>query len=338
MEANTENQGLPKTAYIFPGQGAQFVGMGVQLYRSSRAAKKLFDQVDDILSMPLTKLVAEGPAEELEMTINSQPAILATSLACLEALKECPKRDIPQPAAIAGHSLGQYTSLVASGTLDLADGIRLVRERGRLMQEASEIHPGSMAAILGLDEDTIEEICLETGAEIANINSGDQIVLSGDRVCVARATDMASIRGAKKAIPLAVSGAFHSSLMSPALEGLRAAIESAKFRDPGIPIIANSTSMPLTTAEGVKEELLTQLCSCVQWKRSVGRMIELGVSDFIEFGPGKVLGSLIKRICSNPMYRDRQVEVLNVADLPSARKAAQASAGRVISHRVVPAF
>ena len=338
MEASTERQELTKTAYVFPGQGAQFVGMGLELYRHSRAARELFDEVDDTLSIPLTSLIFEGPEKELEETVNSQPAIMATSLACIEAMKEVHGHDLSLPAALAGHSLGEYTSLVVSGALDLAEGIRLVRERGRLMQEASETHPGTMAAILGLDEVTIEEICLETGAEMANINGGDQIVISGDRVCVARAVDMASIRGARKTIPLAVSGAFHSSLMSSAQQGLAAAINEVKFRDPAIPVIANSTSAPLTTAQAVKDELLTQLCSCVQWRKSVTLMIDSGVSGFIEFGPGKVLGGLIKRISSTPMYRDRQVEVLNVADPSSARQAAKASARGGVPGRPLPAF
>ena len=303
------------------------MGMGLELYRTSTAAKELFDEVDDILSTPLTRMIFQGPPEELEKTVNSQAAIMATSLACLEAMEEFHHGDLGPLTAVAGHSLGEYTCLVVSGALPLADGIRLVRERGRLMQEASEILPGSMAAIVGLDEDTLEEICLETGAEIANINGADQIVISGDRVCVARAVDLASIRGARKAVPLAVSGAFHSSLMSPAQEGLAAAIQGTKFEDPAVPIIANSTSTPLTTAGDVKDELLTQLCSCVQWKSSVSRMIDLGVSDFIEFGPGKVLGGLIKRISSAPIYRDRHVQVLNVGDLSSAKQVAEVGGG-----------
>ena len=311
--------------------------MGQELYHSSRAAKQLYDNVDDILSFPLTKLIFEGPEKELEKTVNSQPAIMATSLACLEALKELEPLGSHEPQAMAGHSLGEYTSLVVSGSLDLSDGIRLVQERGRLMQEASEMHPGSMAAIIGLDEDTVEEICLETGAEMANINGGDQIVISGDRVCVARAVDMASIRGARKAIPLAVSGAFHSSLMSPAQAGLAAVIEALDFRDPAVPIIGNSSSVHLTTAQSVKDELLVQLCSCVQWRNCVSQLIDAGVSDFIEFGPGRVLSSLIKRISSGPMYRDRRVEVLSVADPSSAQKVAEAGAVDTLSGHTLPA-
>jgi [acyl-carrier-protein] S-malonyltransferase len=325
VEVGTEKQESSPIAYVFPGQGAQFVGMGLELYRSSKAAKDVFDQVDEILATSLTKLIFDGPEEELERTINSQPAIMATSLACLKAMDEFQQSDTYQPVAMAGHSLGEYSSLVASGVLDLADGIRLVRERGRLMQEASDTFPGSMAAIIGLEQLTIEEICMETGAQIANVNNDDQIVISGDRMCVARALDMSSMRGAKRAIPLPVSGAFHSTLMSSAQEGLAAAIQEVKFRDPVSPIIANSTSAPLTTAEEVRDELLAQLCSCVQWKKSVGCMLSLGVSGFIEFGPGRVLAGLIKRISHTPMYQDRQVEILNVADLASARTAAETS-------------
>ena len=324
-EVGTDNRERSKIGYVFPGQGAQFVGMGRELYRSSRAAKQVFDEVNDILGTSLSSIIFDGPERELEQTINSQPAIMATSLACVKALEEYYEEDTCRPVALAGHSLGEYTALVVAGALDLADGMRLVHERGRLMQEACEILPGAMAAILGLDEVTMEEICLETGAEVANINGSEQIVISGNKVCIARAIDMASIRGARKAIPLAVSGAFHSSLMSPAQEGLAEAIEGIKFRDPAVPIVANSTSLPLTTAEEVKKELLTQLCSCVQWQKSVSHMIDSGVSNFIEFGPGKVLGSLIKRIGSTQMYRDRGVEVLNVTDLTSAKKVAEAS-------------
>lgn len=326
MEASTDTQDSHQIAYVFPGQGAQFTGMGLEFYQSSEAARHLLDDVDDILGTRLTRMMFEGPEDELADTINSQPAIMAMSLACLKALEELDLPETRSPIAVAGHSLGEYTSLVVSGALDLADGIRLVRERGRLMQQASELHPGSMAAILGLDETTLEEICHETGAEIANINGEDQIVISGDRLCVARAADLATIRGARKAIPLKVSGAFHSSLMSPAQRGLADAIEGVTFRDPVIPIVANATSKPLTKAEDIKLELLTQLCSCVQWKKSVDQMIDSGVTSFIEFGPGRVLGSLIRRISSSPQYSDRQVDVLNVADPSTARKVAESAA------------
>ena len=338
MVRSTENQEAPKVAYVFPGQGAQSVGMGLELYRSSKAAKELFDEVDDILSLSLSEIIFEGPSSELERTVNSQPAIMATSLACLKAVEELQPEASHQAVAVAGHSLGEYTSLVVSGALDLGEGIRLVRERGRLMQEASDMLPGSMAAVLGMDEVTLEEICIETGAQIANINGGDQIVISGDKIAVARAVDLASIRGARKAIPLAVSGAFHSALMSPAREGLAAAVEAIQFRDPVIPIFANSTSQPLASASQVKEELLTQLCSCVHWKQSVSNMIDSGVSSFVEFGPGKVLGALIKRISAAPYYKDRRVEILSVGDMASAQQVAEASARSFMAMAPSPAL
>ena len=330
-----EQQGAPKTAYVFPGQGSQFVGRGLELYQTSRAAKDVFDQVDDILSMSLTDMIFNGPEDELKKTAYSQPAIMATSLACYKALEELDGL-AGQPTAVAGHSLGEYSSLVVAGALDLADGVRLVQERGKLMQEASELHPGSMAAIIGLDEETVEEICSETGAEMANVNGDDQIVISGDKLCVARAVDMCSIRGARKAIALAVNGAFHSSLMSPAQEGLASALDSARFFDPSVPVIANATSMPITSAEQARDELKTQLCNCVKWKQSVGWMIDDGVSSFIEFGPGRVLGGLIKRISATPSYRDRHVEILNVTDPSTVHKVAESGLNGASAGRPVP--
>jgi [acyl-carrier-protein] S-malonyltransferase len=324
MELDTNGLESANLAYVFPGQGAQYVGMGREIYRTSRAARDIFDEVDEVLGVHLTRMVFEGPEEDLNETINSQPAIMATSLACYGALGELKNSDLPKPTAVAGHSLGEYTSMVVSGVVNLADGIRLVRERGRLMQEASALHPGSMAAIIGLDEETVEEICHETGAEVANINGGDQVVISGDKICVARAVDLASIRGARKAVPLAVSGAFHSSLMSEASRGLSDAVKSTAFREPAVPIIGNSICRPLTTAQDIKDELLNQLCSCVQWQRSVNLMMDIGISNFIEFGPGRVLGGLIKKIGSEPCHKDTHIEIANVGDLASVTKVAEA--------------
>ena len=226
---------------------------------------------------------------------------------------------IHEPVALAGPSLGEYTALVVSGALGWADALKLVRERGRLMQRASDLRSGTMAAIIGLDESIMEEICIETGVEIANINSDDQLVISGDRLFVAKAMDLASMRGARKTVALAVGGAFHSTLMYPAQEELIEVIEQVPLKDPQIPIIANSTSVPLTTARAVKTELMNQLCSCVQWRKSVRYMADSGVSRFVEFGPGKVLSGLVKRI-------DREAHVVNLADLDSIQKAAQAAA------------
>ncbi len=335
MERTTEKQEDSKTAYVFPGQGSQFVGMGLELYETSRAARDVFDRVDEILSMPLTDMIFHGPEDDLKKTVYSQPAIMATSLACYKALEELEGHAL-QPAAVAGHSLGEYSSLVVAGVLDLEDGVRLVRERAKLMQEAAEMRPGSMAAIIGLDEETVEEVCSETGAEMANVNGNDQIVISGDKLCVARAVDMCSIRGARKAIALAVNGAFHSSLMSPAQEGLASAIDDARFRDPAVPVIANATSSPITSADQARAELKTQLCHCVKWKQSVWRMVDEGVSSFIEFGPGRVLGGLIKRIVSNPSYKDNHVAVMNVADPPTVRKVAEYGLNGALSARPSP--
>jgi [acyl-carrier-protein] S-malonyltransferase len=215
------------------------------------------------------------------------------------------------PDFVAGHSLGEYTSLVAAGALDTSDAVRLVRRRGELMQEASGRYPGGMAAILGLDEFVVEELCEETGARIANVNSETQIVISGDRLALARAVDLATARGARRTVILPVSGAFHSTLMWPAREGLVDAVDKTVFHAPKIPVVGNVTAMPIKQVKAAKEELLNQLCHCVQWKNSVQYMAASGVSSFIEFGPGKVLSGLIKRI-------DKDVKVTNVNDMTSA--------------------
>jgi len=292
------------------------VGMGLELYKTSRAAKEIFQLIDSTLSFPLSKLMFEGPSSELEKTVNSQPAIMGASLASLAALKEYASVERVRPTAIAGHSLGEYTSLVAAEVVDLVEGIRLVRERGRLMQEASDSQAGGMAAIIGLDEATLREVCDETGVEIANVNADNQIVISGGRTLLSCAMDMASSRGARKAIPLAVAGAFHSQLMAPAQGRLSQLLEGTIFRDPKAPIVANLTGKSLNTAAEIKAELEMQLYGCVQWKLSVEAMSGMGVSTFVEFGPGRVLTSLVKRI-------NRQATVINVEDSTSARRAAE---------------
>lgn len=295
-----------KVAYVFPGQGSQAVGMGYELYKNSIAARTIFEQADDVLGFSLSRLCFEGPEEELAQTINAQPAIVTVSLACLRASQE---GDIPiepsQPAYVAGHSLGEYTALVAANVLDFPDAVRLVRERGRLMQEAGMRIPGGMAALTDLDVASIEEICQLAGAQIASINCYGQVVISGSRLALAWAIDMARRQGARRAIQLDVSGAFHSHLMQPAMKGMAQAISLFSFRDSTIPIVANTTARPITTAEQVKRELVIQLCNCVLWQRSVEYMIEAGVSTFVELGPGQVLSGLIKRI-------NHQVNTTNV--------------------------
>ncbi|MBI4233374.1 MAG: ACP S-malonyltransferase [Chloroflexi bacterium] len=298
-----------RVAYLFPGQGSQQVGMGRELYEHSPAARAVFQSVDEALGTPLTALILGGPAEELTRTVNAQPAILAMSMACLAAMEErLGPQQVPAPSCIAGHSLGEYSALVAAGVLDLPDAARLVSLRGRLMQEASDLRPGGMGAVLGLDELTLEEICRETGTQISNVNAEDQIVIAGERLALARALDLASIRGAKRIITLQVSGAFHSALMEPAVEGMAAALAQVRFRNPRVPIIANCSGRPLTTGSALKQDLVQQLCSCVQWKRSVGYMLRAGASTFYEIGPGKVLSSLVKRI-------SRDAQVMNIGDL-----------------------
>ena len=303
--------GGPKTAYLFPGQGAHAVGMGQELYDGSEAARSVFQQVDAALGRPLTKILFEGPEDELRQTINAQPAIMAVSLACVKAMEEgLGSKRMPSPIVMAGHSLGEYTALVVAGVLDVAETARLVQVRGKLMQEACEKNPGTMAAVLGLDEMTMEEIARETGTYVSNVNTAEQIVISGDRIAIAQALDLASARGAKRVLPLRVGGAFHSGLMKPATDGLIEEFNRVDLKDPQVPIVANCTGKPLTTAESVKRELVAQICSCVQWKRSVDYMLDDGVSNFIEIGPGKVLSGMVKRI-------SKRARVASVGDIES---------------------
>jgi len=308
--AELETKSRFKTAHVFPGQGSQSVGMGYKLYQSSPKAREVFQEADEALQFSISRLCFEGPEEELRQTINAQPAIMTVSIACLRAASEV--NHSVSPAFVAGHSLGEYTALVAANVLEFADAIRLVRERGRLMQKAGEIKPGGMAAVIGLDEAIMREICCESSAEIANFNCSGQIVISGSKEALARTMELAKARGARSVISLQVSGAFHSTLMQPTIEGMSEAIFRISFRTPKIPIVVNSTAQPVTTAEGVKEELLRQLCNCVQWQPSVEYMVGEGVSTFIEIGPGQVLSGLIKRISS-------KVQVLNMNDPESIK-------------------
>lgn len=283
-----------KTAYVFPGQGSQWAGMGKDLFAALPGARAVFEEADSVLGFSLSGLCFEGPEEVLRQTVNAQPAILAMSIAHLRTSPLLADR--PQPSFLAGHSLGEYTALVAAGTLSFADALRLARERGRLMQEAGDLAPGGMLAIIGLDEAGVREVCAASGMEIANINSPGQIAISGPAEALEKATLLAREKGAQRVVPLPVSGAFHSRLMQPAAEGMARAVANLAFRDASIPIVANTTAEPVTAGGALKEELLQQLCHSVLWQKSVETMISGGVVELVEIGPGQVLTGLIKRI------------------------------------------
>jgi [acyl-carrier-protein] S-malonyltransferase len=299
---------MTQTAWVFPGQGSQSVGMCRDLYDNVKSAKVIFEQADKALGFPLTKLCFEGPEDELRQTINAQPALVTAGYACLEAVKEISGNKLNTPAFVAGHSLGEYTALVAAGAVDFTTAVRLARERGRLMHEAGQKRPGGMAAILGLDETKLADICQQTDIIMANINCPGQIVISGAMENIARAMELATAAGASRTVQLQVSGAFHSPLMQPAAEGLTKYIDATAFKSPSVPVIGNVNALPLTTPEDVKTELKKQLLNPVQWQRGIEYMIKQGVSTFIEIGPGRVLAGLIKRI-------NKEVATQNLGDL-----------------------
>ena len=315
----TQNRMSGNRAFVFPGQGSQSVGMGLELYNSFPAAREVFQEADDSLGFNLSRIIFRGPEADLRDTVNSQPAIMTVSMACYRAWESQaghPAGAVVPAIFLAGHSLGEYTSMVVGGVASFTESVRLVRERGRLMQQASIYRPGAMAAIIGLDEFAFGSICAETGVEVANVNSADQIVISGDKLAVAQAMDLATARGAKKTIALPVSGAFHSSSMRQAQEGLQEAVDAINFKDPTVPIVANSDCSVLTEGHQVRDELVDGLCRCVQWSNSVRCMVDSGVTEFVEFGAGNVLSGLIRRI-------DRGVKATGISNPESIAKMAE---------------
>lgn len=293
---------LRHTAFVFPGQGSQFVGMGRDLYEREPVARMVFDAADAILEFPLSRLCFEGPEAELNDTYNTQPAIFVTSIAALRALEA---RGVGLPAFVAGHSLGEFAALVAAGALSFADGLRLVRERGRLMKLAGERNPGGMAAILGLDRATLDAVCAEaahlTGrpVQVANDNCPGQVVISGDREALEVALERAKARGARRVVPLAVSIAAHSALMATASETFKQVVEETPLADPQVPIIGNVSAQPLANVAAIRADLSAQLTAPVAWTDSVRTMLAQGVTAFVEIGPKDVLTGLLKRIDAN---------------------------------------
>lgn len=283
-------------AYVFPGQGAQFSGMGKDLYESSDKAKELFDKANDILGFDITKVMFEGSAEDLQQTSVTQPAIFLHSVILAMV------QDNLQPDMVAGHSLGEFSALVVSGALSFEDGLRLVAQRADAMQKACEINPSTMAAVLRLEDEKVEEICKEISEELgevlvaANYNCPGQLVISGSDKAIDEAVERMKNAGAKRALKLPVGGAFHSPLMEPAREQLASAIESTNFSKPTCPIYQNATAGPSTEVEEIKKNLIAQLTAPVKWTQSVQKMVADGASSFTECGPGKVLQGLVNKI------------------------------------------
>ncbi len=280
-------------AYIFPGQGAQFVGMGLDLYENHSEAQELFEKANDILGFSITDIMFEGTAEDLKQTKVTQPAIFLHSVILSKVLGDTFKPDM-----VAGHSLGEFSALVANGTLNFEDGLKLVSQRALAMQKACEVQPSTMAAVLGLDDEAVEKICTEVEGIVvpANYNCPGQLVISGEVDAVNIACEKMKEAGARRALLLPVGGAFHSPLMEPAREELAAAIESTEFKTPGCPIYQNVTTTAVSDAEEIKRNLILQLTAPVKWTQSVQQMVKDGATSFVEVGPGKVLQGLVKKI------------------------------------------
>ncbi|HEY2492918.1 MAG TPA: ACP S-malonyltransferase [Paenibacillus sp.] len=300
---------MGKVALVFPGQGAQSVGMGKDIYDTVAEARQIFESADLSLGFPLTSMIFEGPDSELKKTFNTQPALLTTSIAYLEALRG---KGI-QADYVAGHSLGEYSALVASGVLSLEDAVSIVRARGQFMEQAVPEGQGAMAAVLGADRVSLASLCqsiTEAGnlVELANINCPGQIVISGSQAGVAAACERVKEAGGKRAILLEVSGPFHSSLMKEAAEQLEARLSSVQFNEPAIPLVANVTAQQVTSGAEIRDLLVKQVYSPVLWEDSINYLIQQGVDTFIEIGPGNVLTGLIKKI-------DKNLTLININNL-----------------------
>lgn len=306
---------MGKVAFVFPGQGAQAVGMGKEIYDTVPASREIFETADKVLGFDLSTMIFEGPDAELKQTFNTQPALLATSIAYLEALRV---KGI-EADFVAGHSLGEYSALVATGVLSLEDAVAIVRARGNFMEQAVPGGQGAMAAVLGADRDALSQLCVnvsESGhiVELANINCPGQIVISGSQLGVAAVSERVKEAGGKRAIQLEVSGPFHSSMMKVAAEQLEVELNSVTFHEPKIPVVANVTALTVTSGETIRELLVQQVYSPVLWEDSVRYLIDQGVDTFIEIGPGNVLTGLIKKI-------DKTVKLININSLESLETA-----------------
>ena len=306
-------------ALVFPGQGSQFVGMGKDIYDASPAARAVYDEAEEALGLDIRRLCFEGPDDALQDTINAQPALLTTSIALLEALRERLAAEGIELRArfAAGHSLGQYSALVAAGALDLRQGVQLVRERGRLMKESGERNPGGMAAIIGLSDASLEKIIAKAAAQgiicPANYNSPGQIVISGDLAALSAAMQLAVTEGAKRVVRLAVSIGAHSPLMQRAADQFSVAINRLHIEEARIPVVSNVTAQALTSAEEIRVDLSDHITRSVRWVQSVTAMVSGGATIFVELGPGQVLSGLVKRI-------SREVEALPIGDVKSIEK------------------
>jgi [acyl-carrier-protein] S-malonyltransferase len=292
-----------KRAFIFPGQGSQAVGMGKALADAFPQAKAVFDEVDAALSQKLSTIMWEGPAEELTLTANTQPALMAVSLAAIRVLEAEAGLDLEKHAAfVAGHSLGEYSALAAAGSLSISDTARLLRIRGNAMQNAVPVGQGAMAALLGLEYDAALEVAREAAqgevCDAANDNGGAQVVVSGHKTAVERAVAIAQTKGAKRAVMLAVSAPFHCALMQPAADAMREALGTVTVNAPAVPVVANVEAAPITDPAAIRDALVRQVTGTVRWRESVAHMAAQGVEAFYEIGSGKVLTGLVKRIAS----------------------------------------